>query len=55
MTVFQLLLLGLSVPLSSLLCIYGLHRAHMLYAYLAVRSRNPKPEGELKEWPTVLV
>ena len=55
MTVFQILLLGLSVPLSCLLCIYGLHRAHMLLAYLGVRDKTPAPEGELEEWPTVLV
>ena len=54
-TVFQILLLGLFVPLSCLLCIYGLHRTHMLVAYLRRRKANPVPEGELKELPTILV
>ena len=55
MTIPQILLLGLYVPLSCLLCLYGLHRAHMLFAYLRCRNDNPQPEGELKELPTVLI
>jgi cellulose synthase/poly-beta-1,6-N-acetylglucosamine synthase-like glycosyltransferase len=49
------LLLGLYVPMALVLAAYGLHRVHMIFAYLRVRHRNPQPEGELKEAPTVLV
>jgi len=54
-TVFEILLLGLYVPLTCLLFVYGLHRIHMLVEYLRTRHLDPQPEGELAEWPTVLV
>ncbi len=54
-TVAQILLLGLYVPLSVLLAAYGMHRAHMLYCYLRTRRANPAPEGELAALPSVLV
>ncbi|MHC4731222.1 MAG: glycosyltransferase, partial [Planctomycetota bacterium] len=55
MTPFQVLLLSLYVPMSLVLAVYGLHRVHMVFAYLRARRRNPQPEGELKELPSVLV
>ncbi|MHC4339036.1 MAG: glycosyltransferase [Planctomycetota bacterium] len=55
MTISQILLLGLYLPLAFLLAVYGVHRAHMLFVYLRHRSMNPVPEGELTELPTVLV
>ncbi|MHC4847860.1 MAG: glycosyltransferase [Planctomycetota bacterium] len=55
MTGVQIFLLGLYVPLSVALAAYGIHRAHMLFEYLRVRKNNPKPEGTLEEWPTLLV
>ena len=55
MTAFQIALLALSVPLTCLLACYGLHRVHLLWAYLKRRNDNPVPEGELADWPTVLV
>jgi cellulose synthase/poly-beta-1,6-N-acetylglucosamine synthase-like glycosyltransferase len=54
-TVYQVILLGLYLPLAFLLAVYGLHRVHMLVAYLRRRNQNPVPEGELRELPTVLV
>jgi len=54
-TLFQILLLGLYVPLTCLLALYGLHRADVLFAYLRVRKKNPVPNGTWKELPTVLV
>ncbi|MEE8106821.1 MAG: glycosyltransferase [Planctomycetota bacterium] len=55
MTVSQILLLALYVPLACLLMLYGVHRVHILVEYLRTRKNNPLPEGTLKEWPTVLV
>ncbi|MEM8884729.1 MAG: glycosyltransferase [Planctomycetota bacterium] len=55
MTGVQIFLLGLYVPLSVLLAAYGIHRAHMLFEYLRTRKNNPKPEGTLEDWPTLLV
>ncbi|MHC4957302.1 MAG: glycosyltransferase [Planctomycetota bacterium] len=55
MTIFQILLLGLYVPLSCLLCIYGLHRAHMLLSYLRVRNHGPETPELPDELPTILV
>ena len=55
MTVSQILLLGLYVPLAALLALYGVHRVHMLVGYLMIRRRNPEPQGKRARWPTVLV
>jgi cellulose synthase/poly-beta-1,6-N-acetylglucosamine synthase-like glycosyltransferase len=55
MTVFQVLLLGIYVPLAGLLACYGLYRVRMVFVYLSVRRRNPAPAGTLAELPTVLV
>ncbi|MFQ5844038.1 MAG: glycosyltransferase [Planctomycetota bacterium] len=55
MTAWQLLLLGLYVPLAALLTLYGVHRVHMLVSYLWHRRRNPSPNGVLRRLPTVLV
>ncbi|MGH7162705.1 MAG: glycosyltransferase [Planctomycetota bacterium] len=55
MTVFQVLLLGLYVPLSCCLGLYGVHRVHMLVAYLRTRRKNPQPSGTLERLPSVLV
>jgi cellulose synthase/poly-beta-1,6-N-acetylglucosamine synthase-like glycosyltransferase len=55
LTPFQVLLLSLYVPMSLVLAIYGLHRVHMVFGYLRARNRNPRPEGKLEEWPSVLV
>ena len=55
MTVSQILLLGLYVPMACLLVLFGLHRAHILFEYLRTRKQNPKPEGRLRELPSVLV
>ena len=55
LTPFQVLLLSLYVPMSLVLAVYGLHRVHMVFAYLRARSHNPHPEGKLAEWPSVLV
>ncbi len=55
LTPFQVLLLSLYVPMSLVLAVYGLHRVHMVFGYLRARNQNPRPEGELAEWPRVLV
>jgi cellulose synthase/poly-beta-1,6-N-acetylglucosamine synthase-like glycosyltransferase len=55
LTPFQALLLSLYVPMSLVLAVYGLHRVHMVFGYLRARRRNPRPEGRLKELPSVLV
>jgi cellulose synthase/poly-beta-1,6-N-acetylglucosamine synthase-like glycosyltransferase len=55
LTAFQILLLALYVPMTLLLACYGIHRVHMLVEYLIVRKKNPSPEGELAELPTILV
>ncbi|MCZ6785850.1 MAG: glycosyltransferase [Planctomycetota bacterium] len=55
MTVSQILLLGLYVPMACLLVLFGLHRAHILFEYLRTRKQDPKPEGRLRELPSVLV
>ena len=55
LTPFQALLLSLYVPMSLVLAIYGLHRVHMVFGYLRARGRTPRPEGQLKELPSVLV
>ncbi|MGQ0614480.1 MAG: glycosyltransferase [Planctomycetaceae bacterium] len=55
MTIWQVLLLGLYLPLSCMIAVYGLHRAHMLFVYLRVRRRNPHPTGALDPLPSVLV
>ncbi len=55
MTVAQILLMGLYVPMACLLALYGVHRAMILAEYLRTRRDNPRPEGSLKELPTVLV
>jgi len=55
MTVFQVLLLGLYVPLACLLACYGMYRARMVLVYLRVRRQNPVPDRQLDELPTVLV
>lgn len=55
MTVFQIFLLGLYVPLACCLAMYGIHRTHMLVAYLRRRKRHPVPRGELRRLPRVLI
>jgi cellulose synthase/poly-beta-1,6-N-acetylglucosamine synthase-like glycosyltransferase len=55
MTIFQVLLLGIYVPLAGLLACYGMYRARMVLVYLSVRKRNPAPEGKLEKLPTVLI
>jgi len=54
-TLPQLLLLAIYVPITCALACYGLHRVHVLLVYLRLRDENPVPEGDLDEWPTILV
>ncbi len=55
MTVAQVFLLALYVPMTLLLACYGLHRAHMVIEYLRTRKDNPVPPPDPDEWPTLLV
>ena len=54
-TPFQILLLGLYVPLTCLLALYGIHRVNVLFAYLRTRKNNPVPQAEWDHVPTLLV
>ncbi|HEX5139172.1 MAG TPA: glycosyltransferase [Planctomycetota bacterium] len=55
MTIFQLLVLALYVPLVCLLGCYGIYRARMVIVYLWVRKKNPVKPRPPERWPTVLV
>jgi cellulose synthase/poly-beta-1,6-N-acetylglucosamine synthase-like glycosyltransferase len=55
MTVFQLLLLALYVPISCLLGLYGLYRARMVIVYLLVRKKDPPRPKDPEKLPRVLV
>jgi cellulose synthase/poly-beta-1,6-N-acetylglucosamine synthase-like glycosyltransferase len=55
MTIFQLLLLALYVPLSCLLGLYGLYRARMVLVYLFVRRKDPVRPPTPAVLPRVLV
>jgi len=55
LTIYQILLLGLYLPMTVLLACYGIHRVVMVIEYLAVRRRNPSPEGRLVELPRILI
>jgi len=54
-TVFQILLLGLYVPLTCLLAIYGFYRARMVLVYFRVRRQDPRPPAGHPPHPTVLI
>jgi len=55
MTVFQLLLLAIYVPISCLLGLYGLYRARMVLVYLFVRRKGPVRPPPPAVLPRVLV
>jgi cellulose synthase/poly-beta-1,6-N-acetylglucosamine synthase-like glycosyltransferase len=55
LTIWQVLLLGLYVPLSCMLAVYGIHRVSMLVGYLRHRRRDPVPAKPLDRLPSVLV
>jgi len=55
MTIFQLLILALYVPLVCLLGCYGIYRAHMVIKYMWIRKKNPVTPPPPAQWPTVLV
>ncbi len=55
MTIFQLLLLALYVPITCLLGCYGLYRVGMVVSYLRVRRKDPVRPPPPAQLPTVLV
>jgi len=55
LTIWQVLLLGIYLPLSCMLAVYGIHRVAMLVGYVRHRRRNPEPAGSFESWPSVLV
>jgi cellulose synthase/poly-beta-1,6-N-acetylglucosamine synthase-like glycosyltransferase len=55
MTVFQLLLLALYIPISCLLGLYGIYRARMVIVYLRVRRKDPVRPPAPAVLPRVLI
>ena len=55
MTVFQLLLLALYIPISCLLGLYGIYRARMVIVYLRVRRKDPVRPPPPAVLPRVLI